>query len=391
MREISVPDIHLALETPPQLVLKRSGLSRVIYDIDLGETIVGQNLECGVMLIDPEVRHEHFRIRRGETYCAVEPLSATAVTWINGVRLTQRAMLKDQDKIKAGASVLTFHANTPSPQVPRAQPEQELIAEVSGAADAPTGGGRENAISPTSFMMFWTLVAPLILAAFASLVAVEGRLLLFTAYTVTLWFGLMNGGLVLNGRSFRQNPRVACSHDVWIVFLFALAITLVQSVLLFLALMLWNMGLPGSLFLQAVCLLLSAAAASAVGLVFSCATSSRLVVACLVPLVLAAWMLLSGYPVPTRDMHTLSSTLASVTPGHAAQSIMDASILWDQRASAAMRTRYPEAIRSVGGGTADTAAFRPWRAVWIGILVLAIWCIAGAAASFVLRTRKAKY
>ena len=83
-----------------------------VFAIPEGESVVGRDPECSLVLDDPKVSRRHFHLLREGDRVAIRSLSRTNSLWRNGVRIRE-ARLEPGDEIRAGRSVLRVHPAGP--------------------------------------------------------------------------------------------------------------------------------------------------------------------------------------------------------------------------------------------------------------------------------------
>jgi serine phosphatase RsbU (regulator of sigma subunit) len=136
----------------PKLILLQGGQTTIV-DLPEGESVVGRLPECGVQLNSNMISRRHAQLVRTGDEVVLEDLGSGNGTFLNGQRLTERAVLKHDDRIKFGPILARFESDPPpKPEthrktfVPGATPDllvtiasEESGSTIMGAVDA-TGG-----------------------------------------------------------------------------------------------------------------------------------------------------------------------------------------------------------------------------------------------------------
>jgi pSer/pThr/pTyr-binding forkhead associated (FHA) protein len=81
---------------------------------ELGEKtlIFGRGTQSDVRLPDDRISRQHFAVVRKDDGFYVQDLKSTNGTWVNNERVTE-ALLKPNDKIRAGQTIIVFLAERP--------------------------------------------------------------------------------------------------------------------------------------------------------------------------------------------------------------------------------------------------------------------------------------
>jgi hypothetical protein len=75
-----------------------------------GEQItIGRAVECDIVITSKRVSREHARVRRDGWRVVLEDMGSTNGTFLNDERIMSSTPLHDEDRIKVGDVVLTFH------------------------------------------------------------------------------------------------------------------------------------------------------------------------------------------------------------------------------------------------------------------------------------------
>ena len=224
------------------------------------------------------------------------------------------------------------NAETPETTLPAAVREHDA----SRTRRAPALGillQRQWAILKSDPRNFAILVGqPLIIAGLVSWVSDDQSLLLFFAYLATLWFGCSNAAqeIVKEIAIYRRERLIGVGAHAYLTskFLFLTAITGIQALLLFGALLALERGLDGSAAWQGTALLGTALAAVGIGSAISAMSRSVMQAVMIVPLILIPLILFSGFTVPAHEMTPGVHAVGRFTPTFAAQTMMDTSFLW---------------------------------------------------------------
>lgn len=86
-------------------------------------TTIGRAVENDIVITSKRVSREHVRVRRDGWRVVLEDLGSTNGTYLNDERVLTPVELRDQDRIKVGDVLLTFHdpdityRDTPLPQL----------------------------------------------------------------------------------------------------------------------------------------------------------------------------------------------------------------------------------------------------------------------------------
>lgn len=74
-----------------------------------GSLFVGRSDICNIFFDDDRLSKQHFVVEVNKMGCYIEDLESTNGTYVNGVKLTNRRMLLDEDMITAGREKFVFH------------------------------------------------------------------------------------------------------------------------------------------------------------------------------------------------------------------------------------------------------------------------------------------
>ncbi len=96
-------------------ITDRSGaIKDVEWNVE-GSLFVGRSEICNIYFDDDRLSKQHFVIEVTKMGCYIEDLESTNGTFVNGVKMTNRRMLLDEDVITAGREKIVFH-------IPKNQP-----------------------------------------------------------------------------------------------------------------------------------------------------------------------------------------------------------------------------------------------------------------------------
>lgn len=103
--------------TNPYLELSDPAASakRLELPRDGKDLVVGRSPDCQLVIASGAVSRHHARIRRENDRVTVEDLGSSNGTFVNGVRLSAPAELKDRDRVSFGTVDATFFAPPAAP------------------------------------------------------------------------------------------------------------------------------------------------------------------------------------------------------------------------------------------------------------------------------------
>jgi hypothetical protein len=87
------------------------------------QIVIGRAVECDIVVTSKRVSREHARVRRDGWRVMLEDLGSTNGTYLNDERIMSSTALHDEDRIKIGDVILTFHdpditfRDTPFPEL----------------------------------------------------------------------------------------------------------------------------------------------------------------------------------------------------------------------------------------------------------------------------------
>ncbi len=236
---------------------------------------------------------------------------------------------------------------------------------------------------------------PLLIAALVAWASDDASLALFFACIATLWFGCSNASqeIVRELPIYHRERVIGLGRGSYLAtkLVFLGGITLLQSLVLFTLLELFEWGLAGAAVWQMAGLLGLAVASVAIGLAISALARTLLQAVLIVPLLLIPLILFSGYTVPAADMKPRVYHISRLMPSFAAQRVMDLSFLWHREVSRQVLSDHMTAMRNLKKAT-DIRTGDIYRNAGPGlwsIFILALWTLAGTAAAWLgLRARE---
>ncbi len=105
-----------AKQKPACLLVVGGDLNGTIFNLQVGETVVGRNPDCSISLDFNGVSRRHFTISVNETEATLTDLGSANGTYLNNEKLTAPTVLKRSDLIKIGAIAMKF--------LPKGDPER---------------------------------------------------------------------------------------------------------------------------------------------------------------------------------------------------------------------------------------------------------------------------
>ena len=161
-------------------------------------------------------------------------------------------------------------------------------------------------------------------------------LCMFFAYLATLWFGCSNAAqeIVKEIAIYRRERLVGVGAHSYLAskYLFLVAVTAAQALVLYLTMLIGSGGRDGAALLQCAALFGTAIAAVGIGLTISALSRSVMQAVMFVPLILIPQILFSGYTVAPGDMTKSVLAISRLMPTFSAQTVMDTSFLWQREA-----------------------------------------------------------
>jgi ABC-type multidrug transport system ATPase subunit/pSer/pThr/pTyr-binding forkhead associated (FHA) protein len=233
----------------------------------------------------------------------------------------------------------------------------------SGAGSLPAGKVRRAFALPILLAREWAILRsdwrnfillasqPLVIAALVCWVSKDRALIMFFAYLATLWFGCSNAAqeIVKELAIYRRERLVGVGAHSYLAskFLFLFAITALQAVLLYVAMLIGSGGRDGSVTLQLAALFGTTLAAVGIGCAISALSRSVMQAVMFVPLILIPQIIFSGYTVAPGDMSKAVLAVSRLTPTFSAQTVMDTSYLWQREFRGDLLTDHHQAIRNL--------------------------------------------
>lgn len=212
---------------------------------------------------------------------------------------------------------------------------------------------RQWAILRSDWRNFLILVGqPLVIAALVSWVVEDDRaLVMFFAYLATLWFGCSNAAqeIVKEIAIYKRERLVGVGAHSYLAskFIFLTGITFVQVVLLYVAVLVFDGGVDGSIAWQLAGLLGVAIAGVGMGCAISALARSVMQAVAIVPLLLIPMIVFSGHPVKPSSMSKSVRAVSQLTPTFSAQRIMDTSFLWQQKLGGDLISKHGQSLRNL--------------------------------------------
>ena len=97
-------------------ITDRAGVIKdVEWDVE-GSLFIGRSEICNIYFDDERLSKQHFVIEVNKMGCYIEDLESTNGTFVNGVKISGRRMLLDEDVITAGREKIVFHLPKQEPQ-----------------------------------------------------------------------------------------------------------------------------------------------------------------------------------------------------------------------------------------------------------------------------------
>ena len=222
---------------------------------------------------------------------------------------------------------------------------------------------------------------PLIIAALVAWVTNERELIVFFAYLSTLYFGCSNASqeIVKEIAIYRRERLVGVGAHSYLAskFIFLTALTFAQAVTAYLAMLLFEGSLDGSLLMQFVALGGTALAAVGIGCAISALAPSVMQAVTFVPVVLIPMIIFSGYVVKPTGMSKPVRAVGACTPGYAAQAMMDMSFIYNRPLVGEINEDHYQAIKNLGANDADNRSaddrFVNLHAAYMAVLVQGLW------------------
>jgi hypothetical protein len=211
---------------------------------------------------------------------------------------------------------------------------------------------RQWAILSSDWRNFVLLLSqPIIIAALVSWVSNDRALIMFFAYLATMWFGTSNAAqeIVKEIAIYRRERLVGISAHSYLAakFIFLIALTGFQALLLYITILVGEGTLDGSVPLQLAALIGIAIAGVGIGAAISALSRSVMQAVMFVPLLLIPQILFSGYTVASSDMSRSVLVVSRYTPTFCAQTVMDTSFLWQRQLSGDLISDHHQSYRNL--------------------------------------------
>jgi two-component system cell cycle response regulator len=105
-----------AKQKPACLLVVGGELNGSIFDLTIGETVVGRNPDCSIPLDFHGISRRHFTITTNDSGAVVTDLGSANGTYLNNQKLDQPSVLKRSDVIKIGSVAMKY--------LPKGDPER---------------------------------------------------------------------------------------------------------------------------------------------------------------------------------------------------------------------------------------------------------------------------
>lgn len=255
---------------------------------------------------------------------------------------------------------------------------------------------RQWAILRSDWRNFLILLGqPLIIASLVSWVSDERGLVMFFGYLATLWFGCSNAAqeVVKEIAIYRRERLIGVTTNAYLTskFLFLTAITSVQAMILYGALLIGERGPDGSIAWQIAALLGTALAAVGIGLAISALARTVMQAVMIVPLILIPQIIFSGFTVPAHEMTPRVFRVSQFMPTFSAQRVMDTSFLWMRQLTGSVISDHSQSYRNLDPDRDFTSqdTYNRARPAWIALAGHLAWVVvAYVVAWFSLRRRE---
>jgi hypothetical protein len=242
---------------------------------------------------------------------------------------------------------------------------------------------RQWAILRSDWRNFALLLGqPLIIGALVSWVSNDRALIMFFAYLATLWFGCSNAAQVIVKEIaiYRRERLVGVGAHAYLAskFIFLIASTMLQALLIYVTVFIGEGGPEGSVALQLAALFGTSIASVGIGAAVSALARSEMQAVMFVPLLIIPQIVFSGYTIASSDMSRSVLTVSRLTPTFCAQTVMDTSFLWQQKLSGDLISDHHQSYRNLDPkrefSTGDV--FTKSRPAVRGLLGSVLWGVA---------------
>ncbi len=241
---------------------------------------------------------------------------------------------------------------------------------------------RQWAILRSDWRNFLILLGqPLIIAALVSWVTDERDQVMFFAYVSTLWFGCSNAAqrIVEELAIYKRERLVGVSAHAYLAskFIFLTAITALQAVIIYFALILFERSFDGSVVWQLAALLGTAVAAVGMGSAISALARTAMQAVMIVPLLIIPMIIFSGYTVKPTSMKDSVLTVSRLMPTFSAQTVFDTSFLWNRYLRGELMSDHSQAYRNIKlTEELDTEVpFHVSRPAWLALFGHFLWLV----------------
>ncbi len=248
---------------------------------------------------------------------------------------------------------------------------------------------RQWAILRSDWRNFLILLGqPLLIAALVCWVSNDRGLILFFAYLATLWFGCSNAAqeIVKEIAIYRRERLIGIGAHSYLIakFHFLAVLSSLQALVIYGCTLWFEGGRDGTVGLQILALIGTAAAGVGIGSAISALARSVMQAVMIVPLILIPLIIFSGYTIKPSELKDASPkvfAIARLMPTFSAQTVMDTSFLWQRALEGDLMSDHGESIRNLrtidpdyeSSGTGDTYA--NGRLVWFALMGHGWWLL----------------
>jgi hypothetical protein len=133
----SIPAPSEAVRAQPPLLRAPVSIITPLSEVELrdGSLLIGRLPECDVMIDDGLVSRMHARVSVRDESVVVEDLHSTNGVYVNGMRITHSALLREGDRLLVGTAEISLFEARPSARIARLRPRPETEAKL-GTPDA---------------------------------------------------------------------------------------------------------------------------------------------------------------------------------------------------------------------------------------------------------------
>jgi len=103
---LSVADLPTPRPTRAVLTVITGGAAGQMFTVTRGASVIGRGPDAQIRVIDDGISRRHARIRHDTGGLWIDDLASRNGTFINGVRVTEAAALRDGDKIQVGRTIV---------------------------------------------------------------------------------------------------------------------------------------------------------------------------------------------------------------------------------------------------------------------------------------------